>query len=66
MTHFRAFFFWKFPLLEIGRGNVDLDLVGKIFMSESTHHDFAKDKIILENPASSVQSPHNEIKILSC
>ena len=27
---------------------------------------FAMDKIILENPASSVQGSHNEIKILSC
>ena len=35
-------------------------------MSEWAHQGSAMDKIILENPASSVQGSHNEIKILSC
>ena len=56
----------KFPLLKIGCGNVDLDLDSKTFISEWAHQGFAKDEIILKNPASSVQGPHNEIKILSC
>jgi len=64
MTQFRAFL--KIPLLDFGCGNVDLDFVDKIFMLNWANRDFAKDKIILENPASSVQSSHNEIKILSC